>query len=388
MINFPVSPAILRIVDANCNRCREGLRVLEDYARFHENDSALSAELKQLRHDFQNATAMLQSRAVTARDTAGDVGTVITTASEANRESMAAVVTASAKRVGEALRSVEECAKVLQTQRFNQPAKKSQRRGGDADAADEANPPTPEVEVKAAGANAIPTQIEQLRYRFYTIEKSLLLRLTPGRERMRQARLHVLISESLCALPWLTVAELAIEGGAGAIQLREKNLDGGELLLRARQLVDLCRRRHVVAVINDRPDIALLAGAAGVHVGQGDLPLAEVRKLVGRDIIVGVSTHTIEQAEAAWRGGADYIGVGPLFASTTKPQPLAEGPENFPRAAAALPLASVGISGITAANAVAARAAGLSAVAVSAAICSAAAPDEVAASIIAAMNDR
>jgi thiamine-phosphate pyrophosphorylase len=365
---LPASPAILRIIDANSNRVREGLRVLEDYARFARDDAVLSATLKAFRHDYQTATKALQARAVAARDAAGDVGTTITTETETRRESLSAVVTAAGKRIGEALRTIEEYAKMLPEQGL--------RSTEGAVAPHQSAIPVPH-----------PAVIEQLRYRFYAVEQAILLTLAPGRERMAGVRLHVLITASLCRRPWLDVAAAAIDGGAGVLQLREKDMGGGELLLQAKQLVALCRRRGAIAVINDRPDVALLSEADGVHVGQADLPISEVRRLAGTDLIVGVSTHAIEQARAAHAAGADYIGVGPIFPSTTKPQADLAGLD-YAREAASLSLPTVGISGITAENAARARAAGLSAVAVSGAVCSAEDPAAAAAAIVAAMAEK
>ncbi|HMO25925.1 MAG TPA: thiamine phosphate synthase, partial [Tepidisphaeraceae bacterium] len=146
-----------------------------------------------------------------------------------------------------------------------------------------------------------------------------LLSLRPA-GRMAQVRLCVLITESLCKRSWQETARLAIDGGADCLQLREKDLPAGELLARARELVALCREREVVSIINDRPDIALLAGADGVHVGQDDLPTLETRRLVGESMIVGTSTHSLAQAQQARRDGADYVGIGPVFRSPTKPR--------------------------------------------------------------------
>ena len=112
-------------------------------------------------------------------------------------------------------------------------------------------------------------------------------------------RLYVLITESICRSPWLQVAEEALRGGADCLQLREKDLDPGEVLARARLVVELCRRHRAISIINDRPDIALLSGADGVHLGQQDLPPTEARRLLGPDKLIGVSTHNLEQARAA-----------------------------------------------------------------------------------------
>src|SRR5690606_21950697 len=103
--------------------------------------------------------------------------------------------------------------------------------------------------------------------------------------------------------------------------LREKELSDRELLARARRLVGIAREkdRSVAVIINDRPDIALLAGADGVHLGQTDLTVADVRRIAGFELLVGVSCSTLAQAQQAAREGADYLGLGPMFASRTKP---------------------------------------------------------------------
>ncbi len=321
----------MRLLDANGNRAREGLRVLEDYARFVLDDADLQAALKSLRHDFVQAIAPWSADAILHRDTPGDVGAGRKTASELQRESLGSVIVAAGKRLGEALRAIEE---VLKT-----------------------------ASAPAAGA------VESLRYRFYSIEQSIARTLRPagGAGRMAAVRLYALITESLCRHPWLAAAEQAILGGADCLQLREKAIESGNLLVRARQLVELCRRHGVLCIINDRPDIALLSDADGVHVGQDDLPAMEVRRLIGTGRIVGVSTHNIAQARQAVRDGADYIGVGPFFRSATKPRGFIAGPE-YARQAASVPISAVAIAGITAGNVDQVLATGIRAVAVSSAV--------------------
>ena len=112
--------------------------------------------------------------------------------------------------------------------------------------------------------------------------------------------------------------EAALKGGATCVQLREKELDGAAFLEEARTLAALCRRYGVPLIINDNVEVALSAGADGVHVGQDDLTVEQVRRLAGDRLIVGVSAHTVEQALAAQAGGADYLGVGAVFATATK----------------------------------------------------------------------
>lgn len=139
------------------------------------------------------------------------------------------------------------------------------------------------------------------------------------RERLAKVRLYVLTGrEWMKGRSWEAVVQQALEGGAQMIQLREKTLPDGELLSAARRLRELTNAFGALMIVNDRPDIALLSDADGVHVGQNDLPVAEVRKLIGPDRLIGVSTHAVEQARRAAAEGADMIGVGPIFATPTK----------------------------------------------------------------------
>ncbi|MEM8834845.1 MAG: thiamine phosphate synthase [Planctomycetota bacterium] len=274
-----------RAIDANANRAREAARVMEDCARFVLNDSDLSARLKSLRHNLDAALADLpggHAALVASRDTPNDVGTEISVGRESDRASVRDVAAAAGKRLSEALRAIEEFAKVE--------------------------------------SPGVASRVERLRYAGYDIEKSLNLALMGGRA--RQYRLCVLITDSLCTHhDWLEVAHRAIEGGADCLQLREKDMEAAELLARARALVELARPRGVAVFVNDRPDIALLAGADGVHVGQRDLAVRDVRALAGDALLVGVSTTTIEQAERAHLEGADLIGAGPMFETSTKLTP-------------------------------------------------------------------
>ena len=169
-----------------------------------------------------------------------------------------------------------------------------------------------------------------------------------------------------------TPVELAgalLAGGARLLQLRLKAAGSGELLAAARALRTLTARTGALLLINDRPDVARAAGADGVHLGQDDLPVAAARAVLGPGAVIGVSTHDVEQARVATGAGADYLGVGPIFTTTTKAgAPPARGLElvRAVRAAVALPL--VGIGGIMPDTAPAVRAAGADAVAMIAAL--------------------
>lgn len=286
-------PTTRRIVDASANRAREAARTLEDVARFALGDAALVERLKALRHAVtQRATALAGSplALLAARDTASDVGAAATTGAESSRASLRDVVLAAGSRLTEALRTLEECAKVERSEHI-------------------------------AGA------FKQLRYAAHDLGRDVALALGAARERCASWRLCVILTEALCARPWLETAKAALEGGADCLQLREKALPDRELLSRARALVELAHSQGQAAVVvNDRVDIALLAGADGVHLGRSDLPLAKARALAGEALVLGASVSSLEEARAAQRAGADCLGAGAMFPTTTKRKDAIAGP--------------------------------------------------------------
>ncbi len=155
-----------------------------------------------------------------------------------------------------------------------------------------------------------------------------------------------------------------LEGGARLLQLRVKHLTTREHLNIAKEVRELTRRYRALLIVNDRADIALAAEADGVHLGQEDLPLAAARKILGQEKVIGISTHSKEQALAAEREGADYIGFGPLFSTSTKKTGYApQGLEQLQRIRSLVHLPIVAIGGITAERAPSVLRAGASAVA-------------------------
>ncbi|MBX3373561.1 MAG: thiamine phosphate synthase [Phycisphaeraceae bacterium] len=341
-----VHDSVLRILDANANRAREALRVHEEAARFVLVDGTLCSGLKQLRHELAQACARFGSLE-RHRDTAGDPGSVVTVESERRRSGVRAVVEASAARLGEALRSLEEYGKV-------------------------------------ASPDAAST-IESIRYRAYDLSSTLLGRLT--RLEPRGWMVCVLLTESLCrGRPWHLVLRAALDGGADAIQLREKQLGDRELLDRALHVRAETRGRAAF-IMNDRPDIALLADADGIHVGQDDLPVEAVRRAAGWNRVIGVSTAGLEQAVAARSAGADYVGVGPMFRSSTKQRDVIAGPEAARRCVEWDGLPHLAIGGVTLERIPVLRAAGVRAVAVSAAVLQAEDPAAAVAALRAALRD-
>lgn len=281
--------SILRMIDANLNRCREGMRVLEDCARFGLDDAPLSQRLKSSRHalrDAINALPTTPDALIAARDTAGDVGTSISTSTEQSRSGLTDLAQAAAKRSTEALRVIEES-------------------------------------VKSLGSPA--TTFESIRYTLYDIERDLILALTPP---CPQWTLCVLISQGLCTHhPPEDVIKRAAQGGADCIQIREKSMPDAQLLPLASRLTKIAHSAGMHVMINDRPHIARLAGADGVHLGQDDLPISAARQLLGPRSWIGRTCPTIDHAIEAIAQGADTCGLGPVFPSTTKAKPTLAGTE-------------------------------------------------------------
>jgi thiamine-phosphate pyrophosphorylase len=145
-------------------------------------------------------------------------------------------------------------------------------------------------------------------------------------------------------------ARLALEGGATAIQLRDKPAEGKELLETAKGLANLCRKHGALFIVNDRLDVALLSGADGVHFGQKDLPVEEARRLAPRPFVIGASAHTASEAQKAEKDGADYLGAGAVFETGSKGGAKVIGLEGLRELTAAVSLPVVAIGGISLEN--------------------------------------
>jgi thiamine-phosphate pyrophosphorylase len=153
--------------------------------------------------------------------------------------------------------------------------------------------------------------------------------LAEARERLRRARLYLVVEAAA-----EHVLPAALRGGVDMVQLRDKDLDDDSLLEVAARFRAACRENDALFWLNDRPDLALGAGADGVHVGQDDLPPGEVREEVGEQLLIGLSTHSPEQFDAALASEADQLSVGPVWETPTKPGRPAAGLEYVRHAAA------------------------------------------------------
>jgi thiamine-phosphate pyrophosphorylase len=272
-----------RILDASANRASEGIRTIEEFVRFGLDDSAASRAAKEIRHDLAAALARLRrSELLSARDTDSDVGTAVETKAEYERADLDSVVTAAAERVQQSLRVLEEYGKT--------------------------------VDVEFA------RQIELLRYRAYTLHRDVELKSfrAARTRRLADAALYFLIGCKTGEDDFVGAIRALSEAGVNVFQLRDKQASDRLLYERSKIGTSIAAQCGVLFIVNDRADIARAAGADGVHVGQEELSPTTVREIVGHDRIVGVSTHNIAQVHQAIADGADYIGCGPTFPSTTK----------------------------------------------------------------------
>ena len=268
---------IYRIIDANINRASEALRVLEDWARYSKDDKQISEKLKKIRHSINDLSSKC-SNFVMSRESGDDVGRSIENNSK--RNSVRDVIRANCKRFEEALRVLSEYGQII---------------------------------------NLDTKTIENNRYEIYTIEKELL-----KNEKLLQlynARLYLVTNRDgfKSDRDFLNVIEQSVSGGVDIIQLREKNANETKILNLAKEIKSIVSDTEVLFVINDRVDLALAADADGVHLGQDDLAVNEARKITPEGFIIGLSTHSMEQGKNGIISGADYLGVGPVFPTPTKP---------------------------------------------------------------------
>lgn len=276
---------LFRILDANLDRAREGLRVVEEWCRFGLENAELSGQCKQMR---QELAIWHTDEMRSARDTPTDPGVSITHKNEASRADIKSVLQANLCRVQEAMRVLEEYGKVYSAE--------------------------------------MGSTIKQMRYQVYTLESNLVGHDLgqKRRDRLKHANLYLVTmpTENLIA-----TVEAALQGGVSLVQYRQKEGDDSTRFEIAKALCQLCHKYDALFLVNDRVDMALAVGADGVHLGQQDLPVAVARSLLGEHYIIGQSTTNPEELEKALAADVDYVGVGPVYATPTKPGKAAAGLE-------------------------------------------------------------
>ncbi|AUC60164.1 thiamine-phosphate pyrophosphorylase ThiE [Cyanobacterium sp. HL-69] len=290
--------AIYRILDANLDRAREGLRIIEEWCRFGLNDGDTASVCKEMRQDL---ASWHSDDLRTSRDTPNDPGTQLSHPQEEERESLEALLQANFCRVQEALRVLEEYAKLYNGE--------------------------------------FASGMKQLRYQVYSLESKLI-----GKSRQQ---LLSKVSLYLVTMPvdnFFGVVESALKGGLKIVQYRHKNQDDLIKLKEAYKLKQLCHQYGALFIVNDRPDIALAVNADGVHLGQTDMPVGLARQILGQNKIIGKSTTNPQEMAKALGEGVDYIGVGPVYETPTKAGKKASGLEyvRYAKANATVPWFAIG----------------------------------------------
>lgn len=283
-----------RIIDVNLNRASEGLRVVEEVIRHLNRDERLFNQVRSLRHRI-NQTLPDSISLILSRESASDPGRMTEVPERLNTLGL---IRANLKRAQEAIRVLEEVSQQKQS-------------------------------------------FMAIRFDLYSLEKELI-QLNPLLTfDARCMRVYVIASE-------VDVLLRAAAQGVQMIQLRDKQSSSRQLIEKANQINTQLANipQKVFFIINDRPDIARLTGADGVHIGQEDMTVAQARQILGRPALVGKSTHALEQALAAYSDGADYIGVGPVWATPTKVGREAVGLDYVRQVAAQVRIPFVAIGGI------------------------------------------
>ena len=323
--------AIYRILDANLDRAREGVRIIEEWCRLGLNDRALAEECKQIRQELARWHSWELRQ---ARNTPADVGTELSHPQEEVRESIEQLLQANLCRAQEALRVLEEFSKLYEP--------------------------------------SMAAACKQLRYRVYTLESSLFDNYRY--QQLQNAPLYLVTSP---VPELLKTVEAALKGGLSLVQYRDKDGKDNDRLENALQLCQLCHRYNALFIVNDRVDIALAVDADGVHLGQHDAPVAFAREILGSNKIVGRSTTNKQELNRAIAEQVDYVGVGPFYETPTKPGKAALTKEYLDYVNAKCPVPWFAIGGIDLNNLSAVLTTGAHRVAVVRAIMQAEKPDRV-----------
>ncbi len=272
-----------RVIDANVNRASEGLRILEDIFRLFYKDEDFVKKVKDIRHTIRKSCS--DNNYILSRDISKDSGKSSFTISEKNRNSVEDIYFANSKRVQESLRVLEEFFKIVNSNKS--------------------------------------FLFKNLRFEMYKLEEELFSTKYSFRKLLENNSilLYTIIDSRFCSKSRIDTCKELLDGGAKIIQLREKVFNDREFLETAKEMKKLCENYNAIFIVNDRVDIAYFSNADGVHIGQDDIPFDNVKKLLGFNKIIGLSTHNLAQVEAAYELSLDYIGFGPVFPTKSKENP-------------------------------------------------------------------
>lgn len=268
-----------RIIDVNLNRTAEGLRILEEISRFVLNNRDFSSFLKNVRHKICQVQENDYQELLIARDSINDVGLKVQNPD--SRVDIESVFKANIKRVQQSLRVLEE------------------------------------YDINNSSI------YEELRYQIYNFEKEMwsVLKLDLKKYLLNNKSLYLVTNSDGFENDdkFLDAVAQALAGGVDIVQLREKKANARRIIELGKKIRQLTSMYNALFIVNDRVDIAKIVNADGVHLGQDDVEIDYAKMILGDDKIIGISTHEPEQALKAIKEGADYIGVGPVFETPTKP---------------------------------------------------------------------
>ncbi|MDD5455276.1 MAG: thiamine phosphate synthase [Candidatus Ratteibacteria bacterium] len=307
-----VDNRIYRIIDANINRAREGLRVIEESFRFVFEKKEIADKLRSIRHEISRIPLLLRTPftcLLSSRESQKDVGSK---RKEKKRSNLQEIISSNFSRVEESVRVLEEYSRLL-------------------------NP------------KATP-KIKKIRFDLYDLQKYIQLSLYRKNLASRLG-LYIITDKKIAGKSNEQIVKEALKGGADTIQLRDKDLSYKKLLVEAKKIRKIIPENKAIFIVNDNVDVALCSGADGVHLGKDDMPVKEARKILGEDKIIGVSCDNIREAEKAEKDGADYISLGPVFPTDTKkdvPSPL--GVKVIKEAKRKISIPIVAIGGINESN--------------------------------------
>lgn len=300
---------VLRILDANANRCAEGLRVVEEIARFVVEDQSLLVRIKGIRHAVRKGMDAFTSASYRFRDSREDIGRRCTTDSELSRGSMENIARANFARAEEALRVLEEFGKLVITH--------------------------------------VAEEFKALRFELYEIERAFFGKTNPRAKLPVSPFLYAILDRAIVARADVAVTAVSlVEGGIDLLQYRAKGVHTDEQRADLLAIISAAACRSVPVIVNDDPALAFETGAHGVHLGAHDPAPEEARRMLGPDRIIGVTMHSVQELEGIDLDVVDYVAVGAIYASPTKPDAPVVGIECFDRIRDLVACALVAIGGI------------------------------------------
>ncbi len=307
-IDQSTNPCVAQLIDANLDRAREGLRVIEDWCRFGLNQKELVVLLKDCRQQLGKHHHQIYKN---ARSTSKDQGIGISHPAQFNRDSPEQIISANCSRVQEALRVLEEFTRTTDPN--------------------------------------LSTSASKIRYTLYDLEITILKSTLQKKRKQKLENCNLcLITAPQKGLP--KIVAKALKSGLKMLQYRCKEGTDFERLMEAKELAALCKEHEALFIINDRVDLALAVDADGVHLGQADIPTDVARHLLGPEKLIGRSTHSLQELKKAEDEGCNYLGVGPTYSTQTKPNLKPTGISYLKEAFKATQLPLFAIGGINLSN--------------------------------------